>query len=140
MFKFERQVGRLFECVLVAPLTMKEFEDFRTACRMGFLAVPGSGVVLTDATQLSLLADDVAEQMLDLIKRNNPKIERGAYMVPRRLSSTTMQVTRLFRAAESEQRRVFYAKRSVERWLSPVLAPLEIARLRELLAAIELQT
>ncbi len=66
MFKFERQVGRLFGVLLVAPLTMMEFEDFRTACRMGFLALPGSGVVLTDATQLSLLADDVAEQMLDL--------------------------------------------------------------------------
>ncbi len=51
-----------------------------------------------------------------------------------------MQVTHgCFRAAESEQSRVFYDKRSVERWLSPVLAPPEIARLRESLAAIDLR-
>jgi hypothetical protein len=136
MFKFEVRVGRLAEAVLGSPLSMQEFEAFITATRLGLLALPGKAVVACDMSRLTLLADDVAERAVDLIRRDNPKIERGAYLMSQRRSSMSMQVTRLFREARSETRQVFDDKSAMRSWLCELLTPAELKRLDDFLAEL----
>jgi hypothetical protein len=129
MFKFEVRVGRLVEITLASPLTAQEFEDYITAARLGLLSLPGKAVLVIDMTRLAVMSGDVAQRGVDLIRRNNPSIERGAYLLPQLRGSTSMQVMRMLRDARSETRRVFDDKRSLRAWLGEVLTPSEVRRL-----------
>jgi hypothetical protein len=126
----------LAEAALGSPLTVRDFEEFVTAARLSFLALPGKAVVVCDMTRLTVFGDDIAERAVDLVRRDNPKVERGAYLVPQRWGATSMQVSRLFREAGSETRQLFDEKSALRAFLGPALTPAELARLDEVLAGI----
>jgi hypothetical protein len=136
MYKFEIRVGRLAEATLGSPLTAPDLEGFITATRLGLLALPGKAVVACDMSRLAVLPDDLADRAIELIRRDSPKIERGGYLVSQRRSSTSMQITRLFREAKSETRRVFDDKTALRSWLAELLTPAELQRLGDFLAEI----
>jgi hypothetical protein len=137
MFKFEIRVGRLAEVILASPLTVEEFEGFTTAARLGLLALPGKAIAVLDMTRCTVLSDEVAELAVNLIRRDSPKIERAAYLLPQLRGAASMQLTRMFREAGTEARRIFDDKHVLRAWLAPALTPFELRRLHEFLADVQ---
>jgi hypothetical protein len=130
---FEIGVGRLVELSLGSPLSLADFEAFRTMSRLGLMSVPGQVVVVADLTQLDMLSDDVADQMAALLKRDSPKVARGGYLAARAHGTSAMHLGRMFRDAGNDSRRIFFDSAPLSSWLSEVLEPLERARLQAFL-------
>jgi hypothetical protein len=137
-FFFENRVGRLLEVVLEAGMTLEEAQQFRTKMFLALSSLPGRGVLFGDLRRALRFAPDVRDKMLDMLRHDNPKVERTAFLmsdgpfanqVERIVLEATPAVADLKRTAPV--RRVFLDKLAARDWLIEVLGSDERARLAE---------
>jgi hypothetical protein len=84
-------------------------------------------------SHVRVFAPEDAEQMLAVMRADNPRVERTAILVNGD-ALFGMQMERLVRAAAARNRRVFRSGSAAVAWLSEVLSPEEIARARSFVA------
>jgi hypothetical protein len=92
-------------------------------------------VVCTDLRATQLFAPDVARSIIDLMRADNPRVERNG-VLGNESALFTFQVQRLLiEAGNPGRRRIFTMRDAIERWLDESLQPEESTRLRRFLDA-----
>jgi hypothetical protein len=137
-FTLEHKVGRLVELRLEQRTTLEEAQQIRIKMYLMLGSMPGKVAVITDLLRADPFSSDVADKTVEMFKRDNPKIERTAFVM--RDGAFTHQIERIAldaaRATSAEkkmspQRRVFRDKLQAFAWLGEVLTDAERARLEE---------
>lgn len=137
MYIVEKHAGRLIETRLGSPLTRADVESTIQHVRLNILALPGKAVCCADLTQLDALPPDAIELFLAMFTRDNPRIERSAFLLARAGTALGLQLMRMFRQAGSPARMTFDDKAELATWLAEVLIPAERLRLNEFLATTD---
>lgn len=133
MFTFERRVGRLCELRVSGVLRPEDMVGFRTRAATVMMAAAGKVVFATDLRTLALLAPPVFDQLVTMLRTDNPKIERNGLLVGTN-PTTALQMQRLVDEAGSPSRKIFRAPAPYLLWLEAVLTPEESRRLSEFIA------
>ena len=80
------------------------------------------------------MSDEASERALEMLTRNNPRVERSAILTAENSPVAVLQFLRLVRASGHPQRRLFSETNEMTTWLAEVLSPAEGARLWEFLS------
>lgn len=126
MLAFANRVGRLLEVRMGYPFTLADLAANRAAFR-GLVDGGDRWVTVSDFRQLGILPPEVAEQIVAVLRRDNPHIERSAYLV--RESTASLQWTRMLREASGPSRRVFQDTHELQAWLAESLTAAELRQL-----------
>jgi hypothetical protein len=124
-FTIERNVGRLVEVRIVAPLSAEDLKQFP----LRFLKVVGQGRVVScaDLRGINLLAPGMSDEFAENLRRDNTRVVRSAFLVPN--ATINLQIIRVTREAGGATRRVFDDPLALHQWLAEVLTPDEAKRL-----------
>jgi hypothetical protein len=138
-FTLENRVGRLVEICMTERMLLDEAQQIRIKMYLLLSNMSGKVIVLCDMLRSEPFGVEVGDKMLEMLKTDNPKIERTAFVMKEGVFAT--QIERIAmdaeRAAKAEkkpppQRRVFKDKLLARLWLSEALTLQENARLHEL--------
>jgi hypothetical protein len=135
----ENKVGRL---ILARPerLVDASAEMVRdTAARVAVLLTPvrargERGVLCVDMRRSPVLHPSAAEAFADMMRRDNPHVERSGLLLSAENAVLVLQVVRLARASQHTGRRAFQDVDEIAAWLAEVLTPPERAQMRAFLA------
>jgi len=136
MWTIEQRVGRLIEIQLVSPILLPELEGFgqRIAEIVGRRSRQGQRVIsCTDLRAANILPPDVAEWFIKLMHRDNPVLERGAFLTGAS-AVFALQIERMFKQSSSLSRRTFREAGPLLDWLGEVATSAERERLHRFLA------
>jgi len=134
MVHAEIHVGRLLEVRLAEPVTLAAMEGYVVRVRELLAAAKEPVVAIADFRHLGVMQGPIADMLLSLMRADNPKMERAAYVMPAESATLKLQLTRLIREAASDARRTFDAPPDAEAWLAERLKPSERARVSSFLA------
>lgn len=137
MYIVEKRAGRLIESRLGSPLSRVDIENVVQHVRMNVIASPAKVVCCVDLTQLDALPADAIELFLAMFTRDNPRIERSAFLLNRVGTALGLQLARMIRQAGTVARMTFEDRSELATWLEDVLIPVERARLKEFLGSID---
>jgi hypothetical protein len=99
--------------------------------RDAFRRAGPKSVICADWRAASLLAPDVADALIGLLRVGNAYFERSAILLAQDQALFGMQVERVVREAGSSTRRTFRDPMKMRRWLAEVLDADEIRRMNE---------
>jgi hypothetical protein len=139
-FTLERRVGRFVEIAFTGALTLEDAQQLRTRLWTMLSSIDGRAVVWADLRRTELFTAEVAAKLLEMLKVDNPKVERSAYPVGAK-ATFALQVERIVAEAAAvagriATRRTFRDLRAAAEWLREVLVdPAERARLAALVEA-----
>jgi hypothetical protein len=142
-YSIENRVGRLVELRMVANVTLEEVQHFRVKVFSVLTRVPTRAVAVVDLMRAEMFSPDVAEALLVILRTDNPKIERSAYIMGARAAFTLQLERMLADAADSAKlqfdrtppaRKVVHSTAEAREWLAPVLDAEELASLDIFLA------
>jgi hypothetical protein len=125
--------GRLVELRMEGEITQQEFAESAAEFGAVIERIPGPVVLFTDNRALKVLPQDVAVRLLEVMRNDNPKIERNGVLASRS-AVLALQMERLFRNAGGATRRLFRDAPDLEQWLGEVLTLTERERLHRILA------
>src|SRR5690242_17665117 len=132
----EFRVGRLMEIRVAHGYRSVEDVDemiAMMAARVEKLAPDVRYVIAADWRSVAVMSPDTAARVRVMLTKSNARVERSAILTLTDQSMTNLQVQRLVREAENENRRHFVRAREQYIWLSEVLSADESARLAEFL-------
>ena len=132
MHKAELKIGRLVTIFIAAPFGMDDVAPFQMAIGKLLQEAPARVVTCMDLRASLILAPDVADQLIGLMRKDNPRIERTA-MVLGDNAVLGLQVARMIREAGNPNRRTFQHAEAAEAWLGEALSPSEQAALNAFL-------
>jgi hypothetical protein len=136
MIEFRNPVGSLLVTRWSQPLLLDEL----TSGGPAFFKVVENGdrwVLCCDLRKLVVLSPDVASAMVAVMKRDNPRIIRSAFVAPQ-LATLTLQLTRMLREAENPNRQMFHSPDAIKKWLADVLGGEEKLHLSAFLAEVKI--
>ena len=126
------QVGRLVEVRFEGNPTLPDVLAFNAQCRACVAACAAKGkraALCTDLRGTQLFQPEVSDELLALMRSDNPQLERNAFLSSSAL--LTLQVQRLVNeAARPGRRRVFAEVLPMLQWLDEILDLGESARAR----------
>ncbi len=132
MWSVEHKSGRLVYLVVQSPLSLDDVASLFAKLGKTMATIDGRTVGCTDLRGATVLAPDVAEAIIEFLRKDSPRIERSAFVV-NDSALLSMQMTRILREAGSPSRRSFHDPDQAISWLAEVLSPLELADLRHCL-------
>jgi hypothetical protein len=135
MFTFANHVGRLIE-VRIDSLERDELPLFRARLAEHLQRVHGRFVACCDLRRAIAFTPEVEQWLIQLLRTDNPNIERNGLLVGRK-GSFAMQVLRILTDAENRARRAFQERPPLEAFLDEVLTPDERQVMRRFLGEIE---
>jgi hypothetical protein len=133
-FVVENRVGRLIEFRASPQVAPDELPEFLTRVREAVRRPRMKVVICCDMRGNTVMHPDVAEQVIGLLRSDNPLVERGGYLIDGQ-AVFGLQIERVVREAKNENRRTFSSLPQLLDFLSPVLTSEEHQRLLEFLAA-----
>ena len=86
-------------------------------------------VIAADWRNVTVMSPDTAVRARAMLAKSNARVVRSSILTLADQSTTNLQVLRLVREAENENRRHFVNPREQHSWLSEVLTPEESGRL-----------
>lgn len=130
----ENHVGRLLEIRVVAGY--RDSADIQhihaEINRLSELVLNSRRVVLAiDWRKCFVMAEEAAQQLLSSMRGTNARIERSGALLPAQSPTAMLQLHRMLRESQNPARRGFENPQDLIAWLSDVLTPDEVARLRE---------
>jgi hypothetical protein len=134
-FSLATKVGRLLEARVFALRTRKDVEDYGRAFGTYLLKIPQGvrAILCADHRPVSIYAQEVADQLMEMFKPLNAHLERVAILAAPSNATFAMQLDRIVRAAGYAARKVVYAPDDAVQHLAPVLTPQELLRARTFL-------
>ena len=130
-FTVDCKVGRLVEARLYLLQSADEVTVFQAAMRDVFRRAGPRSIICADWRAASLLAPEVADAMIGLLRVGNAFFERSAILLGQDKALFNMQVERVVREAANPSRRTFRDPLKMRRWLAEVLDNAEIRRMNE---------
>jgi hypothetical protein len=127
--------GRLITYRVVSPVDDDNAARAAIELRQAVLAVEGRVIICTDLTEARTFRPSTSEAFLNLMKNDNPKLERSAILVGDHSATLFLQLERMIREAQSPVRRAFHQAAELIEWLRPQLVAAEQAALEAFLAA-----
>jgi hypothetical protein len=128
--------GRLLEIrVRAGYRTVSDVDDMISmiAAELARVPEPTRILIAADWRQCRVLTQDVAERAVQMLTRGNPRVERSAILHEPGQATSVLQVMRIVREAELQNRRVFTDPSEMRAWLAEVTQPDELERLDSLL-------
>lgn len=112
--------------------------DVDDMVRMISLAVSGLApeqkfVIAADWRAVNVMSPETSTRARAMMMGTNARVRRSSILTADAQSTTQLQVLRLVREADNENRRHFTRAREQHAWLSEVLTPEESSRLSEFL-------
>lgn len=135
MMRAEMRVGRLLEVRAFLPIKLEEIPALTASVRAIFECAPPLVVAILDARTYGIEPPSAADSFIETIKRDNPRIERSAFLIEPGQSLLGLQLDRMIREAGNPNRRLFRDVTAAANFLRPVLTPEESARLDAFLAS-----
>lgn len=133
MFSLDVRQGRLIEGRITSPVVLSEVAAFGRRLKELLGSIAGPVVICTDLRGANLFPPDVADGFVTLMKTDNPRLERSAFLVGES-AIFGLQVERLIRDARNTARRTFRDTALLVNWLGEVVDPKERARLDAFIA------
>ena len=130
MYTLECHVGRLIEIRVQPPLTLDELRNFLPQVTRILARVGGQVVACTDLRNARVFSPDVTEKLMTILRTDGPRVERGGFLVGES-AVFSMQIARMLRESRGPSRRAFVEPEDAIHWLSELLTPVEVRRLRE---------
>ena len=131
-------MGRLVEVRVYGLRTVSDVADYERELRGVFARHPGLLIGCCDTrppnNAVEVHPPDVAEALVGLLSRGNPRLEKSAILLPRGQATFYLQMDRLVRMAKHPDRRTFHEPAELKAWLSGSLDARERARLDEFLS------
>lgn len=141
-WSIDNRVGRLVEIVMESRMTVDETAQFRTRMWSVLSQIAGKAVIVVDMRRAEMFGPDVAERLLQMLKTDNPKVERSAYVLEGN-ASFAMQVERIIREAAQSgdknrvpMRQTFRDKRQAQAFAAELLDAAERAQLERFMATM----
>jgi hypothetical protein len=128
MLKLEHNQGRLIEVRARGLVTLPEFTAMRSDYTASMLRIGRRLVLAVDVRELGILTEEVAERLLQLMRMDNPLVERGGYIVTPGTAAGA-RIATVINAGGNPDRRCFSGVQEMFDFLSPSLDPAEQARL-----------
>jgi hypothetical protein len=138
MFTVERKVGRLVEVRLGGVVKTDEFEDGMIHFRSLVNSSNARKVLCADLRAARILVPEVADSLLEAMRRDNPVLERSAILVSES-ALFSLQMERLVREAKNPNRRTFRDEGTLVDWIAEILTLGERRRAVEFLRQISLE-
>lgn len=125
--------GRLVEG---RPLSLRTRHDAIAYCAEFRLLVPPlrRAVICADYRAIAVFPPEVADELSRLMADMNPYVERSAILISSDHATNALQINRVVRETQNENRRRFTNAHELARWLGEVLDPHERERLAHFLA------
>jgi hypothetical protein len=125
--------GRLLTLRLESPLDEQEAGEVFSDIRRLLGAMSGQAISCTDLTNARTFSPPIAARFTELMRGDNPKIERSAFLLAENAATFSLQLDRMIRESKNPHRRTFTGAQDLEAWLTPLLTPLERGLLRAFL-------
>lgn len=142
MYSAQNVTGRLVEITITPPFTLAQTAGFVSAIKaavMEAVARPsnatGKVVVCVDARRLQVMDPSSTDGIVVFMRSDNPRLERGAYVVGERATIFALQMGHMLRESNNPSRRVCKDAREAIAWLNDILTGPERDRLKEFLGA-----
>jgi len=133
MLSVDVKVGRLLEIRLIAPVTLQDIEQgHQRLVQLFRRQAPLKLVGVGDLTRATVFAPDVASKALQVLKADNPTLERSGLLVSDS-AIFSLQMERLVAQAENPHRRCFHDPFELKAYLGNLLTHEEHARLAQFL-------
>jgi hypothetical protein len=140
MLAVANRIGCLIEIRAASPLPPLERQQGLADLAATVDRIKGKLVVCIDGRRLKIMPADGIEGLIQIMRKDNPRVERSAFLLPADNAILQMQSARVLRAAGNPDRRAFLDAGELKDWLCPVLTPAERARLRDFLSDGEAET
>ncbi len=133
MFSVKHRVGRLVELRVGPGLDAAQAKEFAARTQAVLQLVPRRVVICTDLRGAHTFGPATAAVFLQLMRGDNPKVERNALVFAKGDESLHLQMERLVRMSEHDARRCFQQVAAAELWLGELLGAPEKAELAQFL-------
>lgn len=132
MVTIDNVVGRLVEVRMSTPVLASELASFGTTLP-AIVRKLGKIIAITDLRGATVFPAELADQILEMMTKDNPYVEQGALILPEGSATFGLQLDRVLRAANNPRRRGFRSLGEAQRWLAEKLDLAERKRLGEFL-------
>ena len=131
----ENRVGRLVEARVFELRTREDVDDYWRDLGIQIMRMPRTmrPILCADHRPVAVYAQPAADRLIELFTTMNARLERVAVVVARSNATLAMQLQRIVREAAYNARRVVHDAEDAHAHLAPVLAPDELARMRDFL-------
>jgi len=130
MIEFKPIHGRLASIRFENPITTEEVEGLLSQIISFIGSMHENGVFVVDGKSVDLLAPEIADALIELMRSDNPSIERTGILI-NESATFGMQVDRMLREAGNPARRSFRNAHQLITWLNEVLDKETRLKLRE---------
>jgi hypothetical protein len=134
MMQVEMRVGRLLEVRAYLPIRVEEIPKLVKTLAAIYERAPRLVVAILDARAYGIEPPETVKFFVEAIKRDNPRIERSAFLIDQGQNLVGLQLDRVIREAGNPNRRLFRDVATATAFLSPSLNEEERARLDAFLA------
>lgn len=132
MITIENNVGRLLEIRQTGSITLPELQESFGKFQQIMDSKPGSFVFATDWRGMRVLAPQVSDILVSIMKADNARAERQAVIIDDN-AIVGLQIERMFREGGGKTRAVYREAATAATWLGELLSITEQARLRKFL-------
>jgi hypothetical protein len=136
-FTLERHEGRLVEIAFNGSLSASDVQSLRARLWTLLGQIEGRGVIWADLRFADRFSPEVADKLLEMLRVDNPKVERSAYPIGAAKAVFAVQVERIVSDAAAvpgrvATRRTFRDLTAAGAWLKEILGVAESARIDEI--------
>ncbi|MBX3205332.1 MAG: hypothetical protein KF764_09695 [Labilithrix sp.] len=134
-YLIQNRAGRLIEARVFDLRTREEVDAYSHDLGIQVMRIPRAvrPVLCADHRRVAVYSQAAADRLVELFTHMNTRLERVAVVVARSNATLAMQLQRIVREAAYDARRVVYDAEDAHAHLAPVLAPDELACMRDFL-------
>ncbi|MBX3197714.1 MAG: hypothetical protein KF850_15370 [Labilithrix sp.] len=134
-YLIQNRAGRLIEARVFDLRTRDDVDAYSHDLGIQVMRMPGSvrPILCADHRRVAVYSQPAADRLVELFTHMNARLERVAVVVARSNATLAMQLQRIVREAAYHARRVVYDAEDAHAHLAPVLAPDELACMRDFL-------
>lgn len=125
MISVEHRLRKVIGITYASPITLAEVDTFARRVREVIAPLPRV-VFIVDFTALHVLPEEESKRTTAIMRADNPKVERSAFLLPQSAVSS-LQTERMIREAGNPMRRSFGSARKLLDWVSECLDAEELA-------------